>query len=150
MQVGGRQFAAHRFVLRSRQAAFYQRLCRPGAGADADVVSVDGVPADVFRLVLEFVYTGTGPLLAAGPCRLRLPQTPKPGKPPPQKKKTTLSPLSPYFPPYYCPLVLTTTFGLLLRVFFLVMGCGRGFFPYSFPYYYPLVLAVTLGPHNHT
>ena len=70
--------------------------------------------------------------------------------PPPPKKKTTLSPLSPYFPPYYCPLVLTTTFGLLLRVFFLVMGCGRGFFPYSFPYYYPLVLAVTLGPHNHT
>ena len=50
-------------------------------------------------------------------------------------------------------LTLTATLDLIVRIFFLGMGCCHGFFPYCFPYYYPyccpLVLAISLGPHNH-
>jgi hypothetical protein len=59
--VGSKTFAAHRFVLSASSNAFYQNVCASSTSFKNDnkTVHITEVPADVFELILEFIYTGT-------------------------------------------------------------------------------------------
>lgn len=59
--VGSKTFAAHRFVLSVNCSAFYQNVCASSTSFKTDnkTVYITEVPADVFELILEFIYTGT-------------------------------------------------------------------------------------------
>jgi hypothetical protein len=59
--VGSKIFAAHRFVLSTSCNTFYQNVCASSTSFKNDnkTVHITEVPADVFELILEFIYTGT-------------------------------------------------------------------------------------------
>jgi hypothetical protein len=59
--VGSKTFAAHRFVLSASCNAFYQNVCASSLSFKNDnkTVHITDVPAEVFELILEFIYTGT-------------------------------------------------------------------------------------------
>jgi len=60
-------FAAHRFILATHCKAFYKDFCENSNR----LVTITGIPADMFQLILEFIYTGTCALLQSGPCQLK-------------------------------------------------------------------------------
>lgn len=59
--VGSRKFAAHRFILAVNCNAFYQKVCASSRSLESDnkTFHITEVPAEVFELILEFIYTGT-------------------------------------------------------------------------------------------
>lgn len=63
-----RSFAAHRFILANHCKTFYKNCCENSNR----IVTITGVPADIFQLILEFIYTGTCSLLQDGPCHLKI------------------------------------------------------------------------------
>lgn len=63
-----RAFAAHRIILATHCKTFYKNFCE---GAKR-MVNITGVPADIFQLILEFIYTGTCALLHDGPYQLKI------------------------------------------------------------------------------
>ena len=72
--MGKQQFAAHRFIISSRQEAFYRQVCETQLNNNpSGVVSVTGLSADVFQLILEFIYAGSGSILdsTAGSARFQ-------------------------------------------------------------------------------
>lgn len=59
--VGFRSFAAHRFVLATNCYTFYRDVCMSSSSFKNDnkTVYITDVPAGIFQLFLEFIYTGT-------------------------------------------------------------------------------------------
>ncbi|XP_057374411.1 inhibitor of Bruton tyrosine kinase-like [Daphnia carinata] len=59
--VGSKKFAAHRFILAVNCSAFYQKVCGSSRSLESDnrTFHITDVPAEVFGLILEFIYTGT-------------------------------------------------------------------------------------------
>lgn len=59
--VGPRMFAANRFILSANCNSFYQKACAPLRSPERDdkTFHVTEVPAEIFGLMLEFIYTGT-------------------------------------------------------------------------------------------
>ncbi len=62
--MGKQQFAAHRFIISSRQEAFYRQVCETQLNNNSSgVVSITGLSAEVFQMILEFIYVGSGFIL---------------------------------------------------------------------------------------
>lgn len=59
--VGFRSFAAHRFILATSCYTFYRDVCLSSSSFKNDnkTVFITEVPAGIFQLFLEFIYTGT-------------------------------------------------------------------------------------------
>ncbi|MBN3272000.1 IPP protein, partial [Polyodon spathula] len=56
--VGGRQFSVHRLVLAASSPYFTALFTGGMREADKDIVQILGVEADVFEMLLEFIYSG--------------------------------------------------------------------------------------------
>ncbi|RXM33351.1 Actin-binding protein IPP [Acipenser ruthenus] len=56
--VGGRQFSVHRLVLAASSPYFSALFTGGMREADKDIVQILGVEADVFEMLLEFIYSG--------------------------------------------------------------------------------------------
>ncbi|MBN3302275.1 IPP protein, partial [Amia calva] len=59
LRVGERQFSVHRLVLAASSPYFSALFSGGMREATKDVVQILGVEADVFQMLLEFIYTGT-------------------------------------------------------------------------------------------
>lgn len=72
--VKSRQFAAHRFVLATNCYTFYRDVCLSSSSFQADnkTVTILDIPAEIFQLCLEFMYTGTCPLFETDPAKWNL------------------------------------------------------------------------------
>ncbi|KAF8672565.1 hypothetical protein HU200_049251 [Digitaria exilis] len=65
-QVGGETFAAHRCVLAARSAVFKAQLFGPmKEGTTAGVIHVSDMDERVFRLLLDFIYSDSVPIVEA-------------------------------------------------------------------------------------
>ena len=56
--VGAERFAAHKIVLAAASAYFDAMFLGGLAEADKDRVDIHGMSSDIFKILLEFIYTG--------------------------------------------------------------------------------------------
>lgn len=72
--VESRSFAAHRFILSANCHSFYQNVCVSSStfGNDGNVYQISDVPANIFELLLTYIYTGTCVLFEAQACAWKL------------------------------------------------------------------------------
>jgi len=55
----GREFECHRAILASRSTVFETMFSTPMAETKGDTVTIEGTPADILQLMLQFIYTDT-------------------------------------------------------------------------------------------
>ena len=70
--VGGKSFAAHRFIISYRSPVFAAMFSTDMTEANTGTVTINDTDAGIFEIFLKFLYTGTlEPISSAGNDRLR-------------------------------------------------------------------------------
>jgi speckle-type POZ protein len=65
-EVGGEMFAAHRRLLATRSSVFMAQLFGPAKENDATLTKINDMEANVFKMMLHFIYTDTLPSIDDG------------------------------------------------------------------------------------
>lgn len=70
-QVGTVRFPAHQFIVASRCEVLAKRMVEQSGNFDVNEIELKGMRPDVFRQVLQFIYTNDCSLLHAGECPIK-------------------------------------------------------------------------------
>ncbi|XP_047057633.1 BTB/POZ and MATH domain-containing protein 1-like [Lolium rigidum] len=72
IEAGGETFHAHRWVLEARSPVFKKELSLASMATGTAELRVDDMDAEMFRTLLQFIYTDSPPLLEAAPTAEKL------------------------------------------------------------------------------
>ncbi|XP_069705770.1 inhibitor of Bruton tyrosine kinase [Periplaneta americana] len=71
-QVGTTRFPAHQYIVACRCEFLEKRMTEQGTGSDVPVVEIKDMRADVFRQILQFIYTNHCAILQPGECPIKI------------------------------------------------------------------------------
>jgi hypothetical protein len=70
-QVGTARFPAHRYIVASHSEFLAKRIMEHNAGCGIPVIELSDMRSDVFRQVLQFIYTNDCSVLRTGECPIK-------------------------------------------------------------------------------